>query len=123
MATAGLYFLPPETITNGEKYLNWLKSKLELHMAVHNCQIFMHNGAPCHQTKLVKIFLEQESIQMSEWPGNSPDLNPIENRMDIMKNKVLEKDPTSLSALQLAIESMPHRLQEVIKNKKGHTKC
>ena len=78
-------------------------------------------------------------IQTFEWPGNSPDLNPIENLWYVVKNKVSEKHPTSLSALQLAIkevwvkeissdycckliESMPHRLQEVIKNKGGHTK-
>ena len=39
MGTAGLYFLPPGTTMNDEKYMNLLKSKLELHMTVHNCQI------------------------------------------------------------------------------------
>ena len=62
MGTAELYFLPPGTTINGEKYLNLLKSKLELHMTVHNCQIFMHDGTPCHRSKLVKKFLEQKSI-------------------------------------------------------------
>ena len=80
-----------------------------------------------------------KKIQTLELPGNSPDLNPIENLWCLMKNKVSEKHPTSFSALQLAIkkvwvkevfldycckliESMPHRLQKVIKNKGGHTK-
>ena len=66
MGTAGLYFLPPGTTINGEKYLNLLKSKLELYVTVHNFQIFMHDGVPCHRSKLVKKFLEQKSIQMLE---------------------------------------------------------
>jgi len=45
---------------NGEKYVNLLKSKLELHMTVHNCQIFMHDSAPCHRSKIVKKLLEQK---------------------------------------------------------------
>jgi len=76
--TAGLYFLPPGITMNGEKYVNLLKSKLELHMRVHNCDIFMHDGAPCHRSKVVKNFLEQKRIQRLEWPGNSPDLDPID---------------------------------------------
>ena len=134
MGTAGLYFLPSGKTINGEKYVNLWKSMLEIHMTDHNCQIFMHDGTPCHRSKVVKKFLEQKQIQTLEWPGNSPDLNPIENLWC-----VTEKHPTSLSALQLAIkevwvkeissdycckliESMPHCLQEVIKNKGGHTK-
>ena len=67
METAGLYFLPPETTINGEKYVNLLKSELELPIRVHNCEIFMHDGAPCHQSKVVKKFLEQKCIQIFEW--------------------------------------------------------
>jgi len=99
----------------------------------------MHDGAPCHRSKAVKNFFEKNRIQMLEWPGNSPDLNPIENLWNFMKKKVSEKHPSSLDALQRAIkevwfrditpdyccklmDSMPRRLQEVIKNKGGHTK-
>ena len=45
--TAGLFFLDPGTAMNGKKYLELMNEKLELHMAVHNCEIFMHDGAPC----------------------------------------------------------------------------
>ena len=86
-----------------------------------------------------EILPAKKKIKTLEWPENSPDLNPIENLWCVMKNKVLKKHPANLSALQLAIkevwvkkissdycckliESMPHRLQEVIKNKGRHTK-
>ena len=55
--TAGLYFLTPGTSMNGSKYVNLLKSKLLLHMSVHNTLIFMQDGAPCHRSKIVKSFL------------------------------------------------------------------
>ena len=64
MGTAVLYFLPPGTTMNGKNYLNLLQRKLELHMTVHNCQIFMHDGAPCHRSMMVKKFLDEKSIQM-----------------------------------------------------------
>jgi len=56
-------FLPPGTTMNGETYVNLLKSKLDLHTRVHNCDIFMHDCAPCHRSKAVKNFLEQNRIQ------------------------------------------------------------
>ena len=84
MGTAGL-FLPPGKTMNGEKCVSLLKSKLELHMAT-----FMHDGALCHRSKVVKSFLEHKSIQMLKRPENSAGLNPIENVWSLMKNKVSE---------------------------------
>ena len=77
--TAGLYFLQPGTTMNGAKYLNLLKEKLDIHMVVHNCEIFMHDGAPCHRSKIVKNYLEDKNVDVLSWPGNSLDFNPIEN--------------------------------------------
>ena len=76
---AALSFLPPGTTINGAKYVQMLSEKLKLHLQVHNCQIFMQDGAPCHRSKVAKNFLDSNNIDLHQWPGNSPDLNPIEN--------------------------------------------
>ena len=93
--TGGPYFLTSGTTMNGEKYVKALQEKLQLHMTVHHCDIFMHDGAPCHRSRVVKKFLGEKNIRRLDWPGNSPDLNPIENLWMLLKNKVSEKQPTS----------------------------
>ena len=75
--TSGLFFLDPGTTMNGKKYLELIKEKLESHMAVHNCEIFMHDGAPCCRAKIVTNFLKTKNIKLLEWLRNSLDLNPI----------------------------------------------
>ena len=73
----GLFILPSGTIMNGEKYVQLLSDKLQLHMQVHRCNIFMQDSAPCHRTKLVTNFLKKKRVKVLDWPGNIPDLNPI----------------------------------------------
>ena len=68
-------------------------------MTVHNTAVFMHDGAPCHRSKIVKKFREDIHIITLGWPGNSPDLNPIENLWTKMKDLVSEKQPSSGAAL------------------------
>jgi len=116
-----------------------LAKKLKIHMAVHNCTIFMQDGAPCHRSKVAKTFHAENWIKVLVWPGNSPDLNRTENQWTNIKNKVAEKHPSSakdivkvikevwvkeisLEFFRNLLHSMPRRLQEVIKNGGGSTK-
>ena len=102
-----LWFLPPNTTMKAENYLELLKDRLQLMMAIREASIFMHNGAPCHQAKSVKNWLTGESIDvLSPWPGNSPDLNPIENPWKIVKDKVAARRPGSQSELRAAIKEV-----------------
>ena len=81
---------------NGQKYVDLLK---ELHMAIHKYKIFMQNSVPCHCSKIVTQFLKSKKIQILDQPGNSPDLNPIENLWTILKDKMSEKQPASAKEL------------------------
>ena len=73
------------------------------------------------------------------WPGNSLDLNPVENLWDKTKNVVVEKQPSTQKALintikevwviefltnycSSLIPSMPRQLKVVIIVQGGHTK-
>ena len=89
---------------NGAKYLDLLKDKLEINMVADDCSVFMHDGIPCHEAKSVKSFLREKNVDILDWPGNSPDLNPIENLWHVMKNKVADQHPTSMESLKTAIK-------------------
>ncbi|GFV89117.1 putative transposase like protein [Trichonephila clavipes] len=51
----------------------------------------MQDGVPCHTARSIKAFLAEQNIPLLDWPGNSPDMNPIENVWELMKRE-LAKD-------------------------------
>ncbi len=79
----------------------------------------------------------EEEFRVMDWPGNSPDLNPIENCWEYIKSKLKNDGAvTSLPKLIHAIkmmwvkdmpidyfrklsDSMPSRIEKVLANK-GH---
>jgi hypothetical protein len=52
--------------------------------------------APCHASKWIKTFLAEQPFEVIVWLGNSPDLNPIENCWNQMKNMLKKKDISSI---------------------------
>ena len=136
----GLWFLPKGQTMNATTYLEMLEEKLTVWMNILQTTIFQHDGAPCHRAKRVTQWIEAQSFEiLSPWPGSSPDLNPIENAWCLVKRKVAERNPTSVKSLMEAIkevwtteitaeycskliDSMPERLQAVVKAHGKHTK-
>ena len=102
--TAGLYFFQPVTTINGAKYLDLLRDKLEIHIMALDCNVFMHNGAPCHREKSGKNLLLENNTDILDRPGNIPDQNSIENLWHMMKNEVANEHPTSIELLKTAIK-------------------
>ena len=50
--------------------------------------IFEHDIAPCHNSKILRTFLECNRIPILKWPENSPKMNFIENNWKIMKKLI-----------------------------------
>ena len=80
---------------NDQRYVDLLKNKLELHMAICTCTNFMQGVAPFHCAKIVTQFLKSKKISILDWLENSLDFNAIENLWTVLKNKVSEKQSSS----------------------------
>ena len=129
---------------NADKYIDVLKDKLIPSLPVWYSRrekfIYMHDGAPPHKAIKTKAFLEKEKVPLLDWPGNSPDFNPIENVWKVLKDEVAKLRPKSKPELikcireiwqncpkiketaEKAIESMPKRLKLALKAKGYQTK-
>jgi hypothetical protein len=96
--------------------------------------LFHHDGAPCHKAKVKSKWLWEQNIDiLGPWPGNSPDLKPIEDLWSILKRQVDKQKPTHSVKLQALImqewtaisqdvakkfiDSMPGWIAEVLKRR------
>ncbi len=94
---------------NSARYRKILEDKLELFMHQHGATHFLQDGAPCHRSRIVSDwFMERPNITLINWPGNSPDLTPIENCWAWIKGQLENCGSTSI--LQLALGTQDGRL-------------
>ena len=86
----------------------------------------------------LRLFLGRKKSVLSDWPSQSPDLNPIENLWVILKKNVSRRNASNKEDLWHVIveewhkisndyilslcRSMPQRLASVIKSQGGHSK-
>ena len=136
MGRGGLFFMPKNTTMNSDRYIECLTDHLLPFMRSHGTKRFLQDGAPCHTSKKSMAFLAEQPFEMIDWPGSSPDLNPIENLWNWIKDQLQEIHLTSvphlkeelnrlwiertpLDYLRKLSDSMPRRLQLVLDNK-GH---
>jgi len=128
-----------EGTVNADKYIN---SVLEPKLLSSARDIFgeggsftfQQDGAPCHTARKCINWFHSHQIPLLQWPGNSPDLNPIENLWARLKRLVAKKHPSNKQELISAIitawfhvidskdlaalvDSMPARCQAVIDSK------
>jgi len=137
-----LYFV--DGTMNSQQYLQVLRNELRPQLRrwyrkTEGFQ-FMHDGAPCHRASAIKTYLETEKISVLDWPGNSPDMNPIENVWKVMKDQLALQEVTTKAEMIAKIKylwfnnkkihetaingvkSMQERVQLLLKNKGMWTK-
>lgn len=134
-----LHFVEKGVTINAARYIEILKDKLHLAMTISKTTVFQQDNAPCHAAATVRRYFATEGVEVLDWPGNSPDLNPIENLWCVMKRRVRAKCPKTIQDLKRAIlevwvkeinenycktlvHSMPRRIEAVIRNKGYPTK-
>lgn len=130
-----------EGMMNSDKY----KATLDTHLLPTMTRdfpdgdgIFQQDLALCHTSHKMRTFFEDSGIEVLDWPGNSPDINPIENLWATIKQRLLKEDCSTMEKLISAVirtwyhdeeltklcltlvESMPNRVQMLVKAKKGH---
>ena len=96
----GLYSLLQNKKMNAELYLQVLEEHMLNFFHIHGSEVFMQDSASCHKARKITRYLEQNQISDLEWPGSSPDLNPIENCWHKTKKKMSEKKTPNLEILQ-----------------------
>jgi hypothetical protein len=98
-----------------------------------------HDSAPCHKARTVREWFVYNKVPEMDWPTQSPDLNPIEQLWDELECRLRTRPqrPTSPTDVATAlqeewavippetfrhlVESLPRRVQAVIKAKGGPT--
>jgi transposase len=101
--------------------------------------LFQQDNDPKHKSNKATSWFKDHKIQVMDWPAQSPDLNPIEHLWVHLKrqlaaystppsgiNELWERTQREWEAIDTAvvqnlIESMPRRVEEVIRAKGGCT--
>ena len=131
-----LVFLPSNVRMNQNHYYELLNIHLQDSFDRSGASLLMQDGAPCHTARSVSNWLQDCQVNyINDWPGSSPDFNPIENLWSIMKRRLRDRDTSTLDLLKRAIEdvwnsfepdllqklvtSVPRRLHECLYKRKG----
>jgi hypothetical protein len=132
----------PLTVVEGridsQKYLKLVQEVVMPEIEASDVElIFMQDNARPHTARVITDYYHENNVQMLDWPPQSPDLNPIEQIWAIMKQKLytqksFPKNKSELIASFFRIwdelpesllvnlsDSIPERLEKVLKNKGG----
>ena len=103
-----LNFLPQGQTMNAWHYISILDlrwSSTEFHKHSRMCNISTRLCAMSY-SQITHELVTSQRVESAQWPGNSPDLNPIEKLWMLIKKKVSASNPTTLDELKQTIKEI-----------------
>jgi len=92
-----LYVVPNHETVNGEHYRTHILPSYTTTIndsrvfPCSNLSVLMQDGATCHTARATLSQIGEEDVKVwTDWPGNSPDLNPIEHIWARLQDSVLK---------------------------------
>jgi transposase len=73
------------------------------HFARHQNKTSQQDNARAHTARATRDFLQQNNVNVMNWPALSPDLNPIEHLWDEIQNRLNEETPSPTTAAELSV--------------------
>ena len=107
------------------KYIEILKNHLQVSankMGLGRNYIFQQDNDPKHSSLNAKLWILYNTPEYCKTPPQSPDVNPIEHLWDELERRIRLQNIRSLSHLREVVQSMPKRLEEIIKSNGNPTK-
>jgi hypothetical protein len=129
---------------DGELYKQILED--ELQASINHCGkntqdfLFQQNNDPKHKSHKASHWFQDHDYEVMLWPSQSPDFNPIEHLWVALKQRLADYEVSPKGIVELwervqvewekiasevcqnLIESMPRRMEALIKAKGGYTK-
>ena len=67
---------------------------------------FQQDNAPIHTSRKTRTFIEETDIILLPWPGQSPDLNPIEHIWDELERNIRSRkeNPKNINELEAFLQ-------------------